>query len=197
MPDHAISPNVKAASMLNGFVVGAPLGMDISKLEDAYTADFQLVSGTLAFRYYADQTDPRTVIQAGDPFALQSIRRLDEGIYDLRLDFLRVPGYPDDSWQRNIYGLAPELVLSLPERTHEHWARLVESGGLATTLDIAETAVDAVTQTRAYETRYSPLIGVFSAIIADGETWTITGVDEIGRRRMIRIECERTVRRAV
>ena len=197
LPGNAQIPNANEAPWFNGFAVGTPGDMDIARLEMLFPDDTpRPVMGTIQFAAYASSTDPRSVASIGStPLSLESVRRLAEGVYDFRLNFLAVPrdGSP---WGGRMYGVTCEVTLALAERVHSHWGRLLASGGLATTLQVSQTDVDAITETRAYETRYSPNIGVFSAIIAEGEHWTVTGVDEIGRKRTMRVECERTVRRA-
>ena len=197
LPDRAISPDRKAAAALAGFVIGAPQGADVSALEGSYVGPEQFPAfGTVALRFYVDQTDPRQLMQVGDPFALLSIGRLAEGVYDLRLDAARVPADPDaDDWQRRIYGVQVEVTLSMAENITAYWARVVQSAGVVSTVDVGDGQADSIIQTRTYEIRHTDKVGVFSQVLADGETWEVTAVDEIGRRRYMRLECERTVRR--
>ena len=196
LPGNAQIPNANEAPWLNGFVVGCPADFDIARLEALFPDDeTRLVMGTFQFIAYSNAIDPRNQATIATPLVLQSVRRLSEGVYDFRLNFDLVPG-DGSSWGGRFYGLQPEVTLALAERVHTHWGRLVESGGLATTLEIAQTSVDAITETRAYEVRYSDRIGVFSNVQVDAAVWTVTSVYEIGRKRALRIECERTIRRA-
>ena len=196
LPGNAQIPNNSEAPWINGFVVGCPADFDIERLEALFLDDgARPVMGTFQFVAYSNSVDPRNQATIGTPLVLQSVRRLSEGVYDFLLDFALVPG-DGSTWGGRFYGLQPEVTLSLTERVHTHWGRLLESGGLATTLEIAQTSVDAITETRAYEVRYSDRIGVFSNVQVDAAVWVVTGVDEIGRRRALRIECERTLRRS-